>query len=182
MIVFEGPDGAGKTTLMEELTSQLQIPKAPRASTSEGGPVENLFQWAWNDVRSWGSTSFVQAYDRHPLVSEYIYGPICRGYTDPAFDSFHAHKLRKYFQHLSFVIFCLPPLDEVTKNVQAAPQMPGVESNISRIYKGYQETIFRWEGAFVIYDYTAVNADLVKGSIIQLIQDWINIREEVMPC
>lgn len=118
MLIVEGPDGAGKTTLVTHLCDELGVEVRVRSSTSEHGPVDDLWEWVKADMASdphWG------IYDRHPLISETIYGPILRGEVrlggeDPnelveMWHQFHALK--------PYIIYCLPQLATVRVNVAA---------------------------------------------------------------
>ena len=58
IIVLEGPDGAGKTTLRDKLSVGLGIDIGPRACTSTGGPIDNLYRWSVEDVNSWPNRPF----------------------------------------------------------------------------------------------------------------------------
>ena len=156
MIVLEGPDGGGKTTLLEAITKRYpDIVQAPRACTPVGGPVENLFDWATRDVDSWPLRPF-SVYDRHPLISEYVYGNSARKKPEKDFTTKKAATLRQVMYHQALVIFCLPPLKVVRENVQAnAPeQMAGVVENITKIYQMYAFLARTWPGRAHIYNYT----------------------------
>ena len=156
MIVLEGPDGGGKTTLLETLTKRYpQIPVAPRASSSVEGPVKNLFEWATQDVSIWPLRPY-SIYDRHPLISEYVYGNSVRKKPGEGFTTQKAATLRQLVYRQALVIFCLPPLKVVRENVQAnAPeQMAGVVENITKIYQMYAFLARTWPGRAYIYNYT----------------------------
>ncbi|MCA1807247.1 MAG: ATP-binding protein [Actinobacteria bacterium] len=50
MIVVEGPDGAGKTTLIRDLSALLNIPVAPRVVSQETKAMVDLRQWTEDNV------------------------------------------------------------------------------------------------------------------------------------
>lgn len=154
MIILEGPDGGGKSTLMDELlTHYTRLSQAPRASSSgpDGGPVADLYEWAHADVHSWRDKP-VQLYDRHPLVSEYIYGPVIRGTVDPRFHTTH---LRRRVQHRALLVLCLPPLEAVRSSVSAERDMAGVHTHIDTIWHLYASLRASWPAVnFVHYDFT----------------------------
>lgn len=155
MIVVEGPDGAGKTNLISTLSKDLMIPVHKRASSPTGGPVENLWEWAYEDVTTMHRQRF-QIYDRHPLISEYIYGPITREEMDGRFFSTEAVELCRLFHNSVIVVFCDPGVLEVEKNVvgpAAPPHMPGVADNWRRIYYSYRALMTHWDGNLMTWDY-----------------------------
>lgn len=173
MIIVEGPDGAGKSGLVRRLSRDLQLEVAPRASDSVEGPVKNLRQWAFADVNSWTSKPWPLLYDRHPLVSEYIYGPVCRGEVAEGLTHPTMFPLRQKFSRLSLLVLCLPPYEEVVENVHrnSDKQMPGVVEHIGQIWGLYDSWIKNWNGNMVLYDYTAVPSELsIKGTYSSVIR------------
>lgn len=154
-IIVEGPDGAGKTTFIQELQHHLPgMEIHPRFCTSRGGPVADLAEEVFRDVGT-KPTHFI--YDRHPVISEYIYSTAIpgRGIRD-AFLGDTMGRIRNRVAHHSLTIWCLPPLLEVMRNVERnrADEMPGVVDNIARIYEQYQMHRLMWPGRSVTYDYT----------------------------
>ena len=154
MIVVEGPDGSGKSGMVHRISDHLKIPIHTRACTSDGGPVSKLYQWAKDDVSSLRWQSF-SVYDRHPLISEYIYGPITRQAVDPEFFTPHAAGLSRLFANAVLIVYCDPGPDEVFKNILAGKHMPGVTENASRLYYAYKTFMHYWPGNRpVVWDYT----------------------------
>jgi hypothetical protein len=156
MIILEGPDGSGKSNLARRLNEQLGIPLHERASSSKEGPVENLWAWTVNDVGSWSdSHEPVAIYDRHPLISEYIYGPTARGQLKPGFTHPAAGGMIRKMQQCCLLVLCLPPLETVRRNVlnEDVPQMAGVVAQIDSIWWQYAGLASSWGGWMVTYDY-----------------------------
>lgn len=152
-IILEGPDGAGKTTLLQELHGHFPgMEQHPRFSTSVGGPIANLAEAVYKDTKS-RATHFL--YDRHPVISEYIYTFSTGRRISPTFLSDSMGRIRNRVAHHSLVIWCLPPLREVQRNVaNEIDQMPGVVENIEDIYNMYQMHRILWPGRSVLFDYT----------------------------
>jgi hypothetical protein len=157
MILLEGPDGSGKTNLSKHLHERLGIQVAPRFATSEGGPVDELYMKMHADLRTWDTSYEPRIYDRHPLISELIYGPLVRGEMKPGFAHPSTTQLRKRVAYRSLVILALPPFDTVRRNVanEEFPQMPGVQRNIRAIWSMYELLLHDWPGWIVRYDYAA---------------------------
>lgn len=155
MLVLEGPDGGGKTTLLNKLERKYPyIPQAPRFSTSVDGPVDNLGLRVMQDMLSWDSRD-LHVYDRHPFISELIYGPIVRGEVKGGIDGQEFMGMRSKFMRQSLVILCLPQFDTVVKNIRdnSDDQMSGVVFNIKAIYDKYQTILREWPGELIWYDY-----------------------------
>lgn len=154
MIILEGPDGGGKTTLLARITKAMGIKQGPRASSSVDGPVSDLCSWVDSDLRSWGQHGLM-VYDRYPLISEPIYGPICRGKVPHLMTTSWMHSKTALMCSMSLVIWCLPHLETVKKNVQdtGEGQMSGVSENIEALWSSYAMTAQTWPGSHFIYDY-----------------------------
>lgn len=154
MIVVEGPDGSGKSTLVEKISYQLGIPVHERASDSIKGPVHDLMNWAYTDVTTQPEQPLA-VYDRHPLISEYIYAPLVRTLR-PEFTTAHAHTLIRLMARQVFVVWCMPPHSDVEHNTLTSRdnQMAGVNENSSAIYGLYNTLRMFWPGQSATYDYT----------------------------
>ena len=118
MIVLEGPDGSGKTSLLQNLVAHFKLPQHERACTSSG-PIDEVARWAHKDVTTL-HTQPLSIYDRHPLISEYTYAnAIPERAVRPDFVSGWAPKLLQQFSQSVLLIMCIPPFSEVVKNVRA---------------------------------------------------------------
>lgn len=141
MIILEGPDGAGKTTLLQDLLDTFpSIEEHERASTSMGGPVKDIFEWAVADVETW-TVQPLSFYDRHPLISEPIYGTILRGGYDRRFDGHEGHPIKQKLVHRALTVMCLPPISNVVNNVKHEQQMDGVDGHITELYMAYNNRL-----------------------------------------
>lgn len=134
MIVIEGPDGAGKSTLIRSL--QLANPTlklAPRACTSLAGPLsgDNLISW----LREYGSVDGY-IYDRHPCISGPVYDAV---YADPPEERTWLQIQGAFYKLLenARVVYCRPPRREIIRAVNESAQMDGVDRNIHRIIDTY---------------------------------------------
>lgn len=134
MIIIEGPDGAGKTTLINKLLGRYPaLKKAPRACTSLGGPLRGneLIEW----LRSHG-VMYGYIYDRHPCISGAVY--------DSVFAETPVEVARVWLQGTmskicgaAQVIYCRPPRREIIKSVNESAQLGGVDRKIHRIIDTY---------------------------------------------
>lgn len=156
-IIIEGPDGAGKTTLITGLTRETAIPVHEKASTSTGGPVDNIADWAKSDLATWALQPLA-IYDRHPMFSEIFYGAVIRNHVDPWFGSDEASALAETMMSTGLVIYCLPPIETVMENILVEEQLDGVSDHIGSLYDLYQKQMIKLHEEFpmnvVHYDYT----------------------------
>jgi energy-coupling factor transporter ATP-binding protein EcfA2 len=157
-IIVEGPDGSGKTTLVAHLAHTLGIPVHERASSSKGGPRPDLYEWViWDAKKNHPRTEDSWIYDRYPVISEPIYGHHVRHDIMVPFDQEpFLTEIKDVLYTSSVVVWCLPNLDTVCRNVYANPhdQMPGVVLNIGKVHQAYMTAYFRWRGPKRQYDYT----------------------------
>lgn len=134
MIVVEGPDGAGKSTLIRQLQDAYQGLKiAPRACTSLAGPLSGTELVNW--LQKYGVMhGFV--YDRHPCISGPVYDAV---FSDPIgeWEGGWARRVFHEIQENARVIYCRPPRREIVKSVNESAQMVGVERSIHLIIDMY---------------------------------------------
>jgi hypothetical protein len=167
-------DGTGKTNLVKQLQDWTSLPIHARAADSVIGPRADLFEWAAHDVYSM-PTQPLAIYDRHCMISEYIYGPIVRNRIDPRFLGYRGSQMSKLFVQRTLVIHCDPGMDEVSKNLRysAAVQMDGVNANADTLYHTYASFMHYWPGHRVVWDYTKPDTfSVVISTIENHIFDW----------
>lgn len=181
MIILEGPDGSGKSTLAEALVAEGMILQ-DRPCTSENAiDGETLANWVDEDIRREGGGAD-RLYDRYPLFSEIIYGPLLRGTMAEGFGDYdwYFRKLQSLRRlHMPTVIFCLPPLVEVEMNVRknhddSTIHLRAVRHNTQAIYQQYV-ALAAWVKisgfSSGVWDYTHPAADVTLGLYRRLAQN-----------
>lgn len=136
MLIFEGPDGSGKTTLIKQFQEAFDIPVAPRVVTNKAEAMVNLQEWV--DTNLDQGFQYMM-YDRHRLISEPIYGSILRSKQEPGFTEMKwlAPRLRRFYHLKPILVYCLPPLQTVFNNVDTDLDNMVVRDRISSIYSAY---------------------------------------------
>lgn len=136
MLIVEGPDGGGKTTLIRQLQEAFDIPVAPRVVTKDTKAMLNLRTWV-DDNLDKGFQNMI--FDRYRLISETIYGPILRDKAQPGFDDlvWITPRMKRLYELRPTIIYCIPPLETVIKNITSDPDNKVVASKIEAIYSAY---------------------------------------------
>lgn len=157
IILVEGVDGSGKTTLIWNLRQQSKTYFWIASSSGRPKTVPEL-----QDAMHWiGQASYLKlpvVCDRFPIISETVYGPILRGSNllDQLTrrDQANATAL---LSEVDRVIYCRPPREIVKDNISKIPQMEGVVKRIDDLYDRYDAVMesLRDDNIYVHgYDYT----------------------------
>ena len=184
MVIVEGPDGAGKTTLvnrlLEEFPSRLHLGERGTKDRTKLYTVTvpdtfRALQWGVNLERP---TTFL--WDRL-FYSEFIYAPLGMPPREPMFNMYQRTHISRVIEAIHApVIVCLPPLETVLDNMaEEREQMEGVRERIEEIYTGYQSMLEDdwFPESTILYDYTNFDADDQMAAILQEVQDYIHFRE-----
>lgn len=171
MVVLEGPDGSGKTSLAQKLAFDLGMEIKPKVVQSDGSYSIDLKEWVDQDLQEWararGKSRFI--YDRHRLVSELIYGPLVRGSLAPGFENLGwlTSALRGFHLRRPSIVVALPPWETVRKNLENTDQPGWVLSRGARIYWTYHAWAAMTEAW--VWDYTTEDANERYQSLLELI-------------
>jgi len=165
IIIVEGMDGTGKTTLVQQLAHHLDV-ESKKFVKSSSGPDEDyksiLVDNTVSEINELETASaegrpIKRLYDRFPLISEAVYGPILRGHN--CFGDQY-HPLRSRLLALkTVIIYCRPHRDVIQANIQQAPQMSGVQEHFRELLSAYDKLFLELtetpvNSYITLYDYT----------------------------
>lgn len=166
LIAVEGIDGSGKTTLIATLRERLKEnvvcisrPTGPRSL------IQMLDQALW--LAQHPPTSILLV-DRHPYISEEIYGPVLRDRSK--FENVSEAQRTLIRDSISGVIYCRPFANTIIKNIEGSKdrQLAGVPEKVKTLIAAYDEFMYDWKGRLVEYDYTNHTID----PLLEAISTW----------
>ena len=156
MIIVEGPDGGGKTRLIDTLSQQFSLPTSPRVVSKDTEAMVDIKRWVHENLEA-GPQAML--FDRHRLISEPIYGAILR--PEIRDDFRQPWKLVDYYRRFykdcqPLILYCLPPYGVVEANIAYDPDNDRVREHIKTIYDLYvmRASVDVIHGQGVIIDYT----------------------------
>jgi len=177
LLIIEGPDGGGKSTLVERLSSDLRLPVAPKVVGSNTQPLVALKTWVENNI----AAGFQQTiFDRHRLISEPIYAPAMARSPQPEyFDFGWMSEMTTLFYGLRpIIIYCLPAPGVVYGNVaDEATDNEIILPMIEQIYAGYvnRAALDCTRGGIArIYNYKSTRYDDLVGWVSRQLQERLN--------
>jgi len=171
MIIVEGPDSSGKTTLAKELASQfgLNYLKSPGPKTD--------YDW-WMSVLTLPTDQLAKLICDRFLFSEFVYGPIVRGKiklspleidlvismlvtAEPLVVHCELHYNREYFD-------CRPQLLDWDTNLRAA-------AAYTHVLRGWNHKVYKWND----WNSHAATCKAVDSYCNQSVVDWQARRKEL---
>lgn len=134
-VIIEGPDGAGKTTLIKTLRRLT-----PFVTVALGGPVQSHTQMdaaieLFREIHDSSDLRLPVVFDRHPSVSEHIYSRLL------------GRKLFLSFAELppttAALVYCRPSIEQMRLNLREHQQLEGVVDNFDRLVELY-DSFMNW--------------------------------------
>lgn len=192
MIILEGADGAGKTTLKRKLQEHFGFEEGKRGV----GNRDRLYEVTRKDTKV--ALAHAVKASEAPLIwdrlffADFVYAPV-QG-RPIAFTPMESTVVQGIIDLLACpIILCCPPLEEVAKNITKEKQMAGVKDNIVTIWSEYNK-MFMPDGLFykpnvfpaLHYDYTGSFPGKVHGApwtdsvniVIDHIEEYLEGRKE----
>lgn len=154
MIIIEGMDNSGKSTLAEFIGSRTRVPveHSPSELVRSGRYEEWLYWIEWSLLGERGHYVF----DRHPILSEPVYGPVCRGRNLLETTSY----LIELKERDPFILYCRPP-DEKIFNFEKEEADGVIEHAVELLnaYDDFFHKIIQSGFDVYVYDYTSVDSE-----------------------
>lgn len=150
VIILEGPDGAGKTTLKESLQTRYGFDEGVRGTADRSKLYTVTVQDTFYALRCALGNLPPVIWDRL-YFSELVYAKIVGRPVE--FTALQQRIIQGILQVMDVpIIYCRPPLSTVKRNAQRNEQMDGVLENLEHIYIDYDNVMLHTHA--VHYDYT----------------------------
>ena len=135
-IIVEGPDGGGKSTLIQELIKTFP----DELHLVEGFNHSNYteyYGWLMDQLYPEVDTVTVPVHNRF-FYSELVYGKVLRN-GEVRIPSAMIQGLRSQLREEAFLIYCTLPYEELLRSAMREEQMEGVVENLRKLHKEYDE-------------------------------------------
>jgi len=163
MIIIEGMDNSGKTKLAESLSYKFNLEVMKRS-----GPPKNREAFILDTLELLTLDPEV-IYDRHPIISEGVYGPVLRDTN--VFESEGTHwefYMDRLIKNNPLLIYCRPP-DTKILSFGSREQMEGVREKARRLIDRYDilmNTISKRGLLIHKYDFTSLCATIMAEYVV----------------
>jgi hypothetical protein len=160
VIIIEGPDGAGKTTLCRKILSDF-----PELIIGERGTNDRKLLWQVTVPDTYRALKWAidpqeipRLWDRL-FYSEFVYAYFSQPTRTPMFNPAQKSAILSLISAIRPpIILCMPPLEVVKDNILVEEQMDGVVERITDIYYRYEKMLSGgWFYGALVYDYTGEN-------------------------
>lgn len=180
MILVEGPDNSGKSTLIEQLANEFELFKLDRPHGPPKTP-EELYDRTLDAQNFYKSKMSIM--DRNPVIGESIYGPILRRHNmwDDIKNKFECEVelFSKILSGTIFLIYCRPPLDVLldltthqVKSYDTKEHLESLSKNKSKIVEAYDKYMSKW----ATYTYNYKDPSALNDLILTIRKEYMNER------
>lgn len=162
MILVEGMDNSGKTTLIQTLIRESKGRGYLRALVSLGPskPEHEQRDWARTQLFSSGNPII---YDRFLPICDIVYGGVLRGGSIWTINSPYLKELKQLKNPL--IIYCRPPKETILSFADGRAQMKGVVEKGEALvdeYDGVMSYLSALGFEIIKFDYTKDSIDKIK--------------------
>lgn len=159
-IIVEGPDGAGKSTLIEAILRRYGTAVQSVPGFRHQTLTTNYQAWLMDQLDKYGpqEVDAIPVHDRF-FYSELVYAKALRGGRTELSPS-TIGTVKTWLRDRAFLIYCTLSYEKLVEYVTHQEQMEGVVENLRRICNGYSEVMgeeaarYYIKGRYMAYDWT----------------------------
>lgn len=150
MLLVEGCDNTGKTTLVLRLADDLKLLQiANKHKPKHKSEFFSFLSCALNL-----SKQFPTVFDRWSPISESVYGPIIRGENIFTSRDLEIAKTAPLLAHIKpLLIYCRPDFNTVMNTITDRAQMDGVVAKAQELIHAYDDTVETYRTAYNVVRY-----------------------------
>lgn len=181
MIIVEGVDNTGKTTLIDMLKTIFPMLQIAKMDNAPHATEEEYREYLWDQLAKTPRQSFMKLYDRL-LFSEIVYGPILRGKSRIKGNELRAAMHLLLYYHEPLIIYCDRTEEQIKATFGEREQLEGVYQHIPALLQQYSMWLNpfldkrRTRAMVVRYDYENSKSSLkVVGAVADRIRRHYNI-------
>lgn len=171
MIVIEGCDNSGKSTLARKLTDDLPAMYIRRAFKFVDGDDIVLFTGMVLSM----AARFPTVLDRAPWIGENVYGPVIRGKS--LLNDDHMDQVWSLIRsRRTLTIYCRPPTNIILRGLNTREQMAGVKENAMKLVAQYDDVmktverktnVLRYDYSKDAYEQLRYSVSAFYGKVVQ---------------
>lgn len=176
MILVEGLDNTGKTTLVQDLCNRYPV-LTSRPSIGNKHDLDQIKAAAFEEA--YGSMPYLLVADRSRIISEWIYNPVLNA-REPAYDfDMWLFMLKGFVQKPLYVIHCWRDLDNIRSSFDERDQLGGVAEHLPELAQKYEHVMGMIDLFFDLqqrrpvmwYNYEVDNPDLIYREVEAYIKE-----------
>lgn len=179
MIIVEGVDNTGKSSLIQTLVNVFPMLKVGRFDKAPEAQEHDYRNYVWGTLAQSPKQTAFKIFDRF-LFSELVYGPILRGKVR-LLDSECLAALSMIKFHKPLIIYCKRPMDKVLETFGEREQLSGVKENLTSLMSAYDSYLLSHTFHPYVITYDLENPkDLVRvvGRVADYIRKYFDLHWE----
>jgi hypothetical protein len=173
ILILDGPDNTGKTTLAHKICSEFGL-KYLHSPSEYKYDFSKMIDWARQEL----STDRYALYDRFSPITDQVYGPVLRGGT-PYLDTEEGRSVVDLLRVTPHLIIYTRPSKESILRFGDREQMDGVIENAEKLLVKYDALFYDlMKSGYNIVGYNWENNPEEFNHVMWQIEKFISHREE----
>lgn len=156
MLIVEGPDNAGKSTLIRMFETEFNLP-----SFHAGGPPKSSEDILKRRAAAYRNCLKRIIQDRNYFISDIVYGSVLR--KDPCYQNFSL--MLKMLQLKPLVIYCRPSMQHLMQIGDHKAKAHETQEHVDKVKENQKELVWHYDAlmSIVAKHTTVLQYDFAKG-------------------